>query len=175
MLADAMSSSTRDRALGHARVAGLHARAGEDAELIQGYFAAVGVNAKIVRHEWGVYLAKMGSGEHDMGMLGWLGGNADPDNFLYGLLSANTAKPSRPPTSPSGRTRSSHLCLKGQKTFNKAKRAKIYLQAQELFHKDVPWVPLAHTTIVRVYNKKIHDVPLRPNGLNSFQMVWKDK
>ena len=77
------------------------------AELIQAYFAAVGVKAKIVRHEWGAYLAKVGSGEHDMCMLGWLGGNADPDNFLYGLLSADSAKPPRPPTSPSGRTRSS--------------------------------------------------------------------
>ena len=63
------------------------------AELIQAYFAAVGVKAKIVRHEWGAYLSKVGNGEHDMCMFGWLGGNADPDNFLYGLLSADTAKP----------------------------------------------------------------------------------
>ena len=62
------------------------------AELIQAYFAAVGVKAKIVRQEWGAYLAKTSNGEDDMCMLGWLGGNADPDNFLYGLLSADTAK-----------------------------------------------------------------------------------
>jgi len=67
------------------------------------------------------------------------------------------------------------LCLKGQKTFNKAERTKIYLKAQEIFHAEAPWLPLAHSTIVRCFSKKLHDVPLRPNGLNSFQMVSKDK
>jgi peptide/nickel transport system substrate-binding protein len=51
------------------------------AELIQAYLAAAGIKAKIVRHEWGAYLSKTANGEHDMCMLGWLGGNADPDNF----------------------------------------------------------------------------------------------
>ena len=146
------------------------------AELIQAYFAAVGVKAKIVRHEWGAYLAKMGSGEHDMCMLGWLGGNADPDNFLYGLLSADSAKPPQAANIAFWKNQEfTDLCLKGQKTFNKADRTKIYLRAQEIFHADAPWAPLVHTTIVRCYSKKLHDVPLRPNGLNSFQMVCKDK
>jgi ABC-type transport system substrate-binding protein len=148
------------------------------AELIQGYLAAVGINAKIVRHEWGVYLDKTSKGEHDLCMLGWLGGNADPDNFLYGLLSSDNAKP------PSAaniafweNAEFDKLIKEAQQIFDrdKAKRAALYLKAQELFHEDAPWVPLVHSTIVRVYNKKVHDVPLRPNGLNSFQMIWKDK
>jgi peptide/nickel transport system substrate-binding protein len=118
----------------------------------------------------------MGSGEHEMGMMGWLGGNAEPDNFLYGLLSAESAKPPQAANIAFWKNPEfTELCLKGQKTFNKAERAKIYLQAQELFHKDAPWAPLVHSTIVRCYSKKLHDVPLRPNGLNSFQMVSKDK
>jgi peptide/nickel transport system substrate-binding protein len=146
------------------------------AELIQAYFAAVGVKAKIVRHEWGAYLSKVGSGEHEMCMLGWLGGNADPDNFLYGLLSADTAKaPGAANIAFWKNQEFTDLCLKGQKTFNKAERTKIYLKAQEIFHAEAPWVPLVHSTIVRCYSKKLHDVPLRPNGLNSFQMVWKEK
>ena len=146
------------------------------AELIQAYFAAVGVKAKIVRHEWGAYLSKTSNGEHDMCMLGWLGGNADPDNFLYGLLSADTAKtPGAANVAIWKNTEFTDLCLKGQKTFNKADRTKLYLKAQEIFHAEAPWMPLVHSTIVRCYSKKLHDVPLRPNGLNSFQMVWKEK
>ena len=145
------------------------------AELIQAYFAAVGVKAKIVRHEWGAYLSKVGNGEHDMCMFGWLGGNADPDNFLYGLLSADTAKPPGAANAAFWKNAEfTDLCLKGQKTFNKADRTKIYLKAQEIFHAEAPWLPLVHSTIVRCYSKKLHDVPLRPNGLNSFQMVWKE-
>jgi peptide/nickel transport system substrate-binding protein len=146
------------------------------AELIQAYFAAAGVKAKIVRHEWGAYLSKTSNGEHDMCMLGWLGGNADPDNFLYGLLSADTAKtPGAANVAIWKNAEFTDLCLKGQKTFNKAERTKIYLKAQEIFHAEAPWAPLVHTTVVRCYSKKLQDVPLRPNGLNSFQMVRKEK
>jgi peptide/nickel transport system substrate-binding protein len=146
------------------------------AELIQAYFAAVGVKAKIVRHEWGAYLSKIGSGEHEMCMLGWLGGNADPDNFLYGLLSADSAKsPGAANIAFWKNAEFTDLCLRGQKTFNKAERTKLYLKAQEIFNAEAPWAPLVHTMNVRCYSKKLHDVPLRPNGLNSFQMVRKEK
>ncbi|MFZ0610623.1 MAG: ABC transporter substrate-binding protein [Desulfobacterales bacterium] len=145
------------------------------AELIQAYLAAVGVKAKIVRMDWGTYLKKTSNGEHDMCMLGWLGGNADPDNFLYGLLSADTAKtPGAANVALWKNQEFTDLCLQAQRVFDKAKRAKMYEKAQVIFHEDEPWVPLAHSTIVRCYNKRLHDVPLRPNGLNSFQMVSKD-
>jgi peptide/nickel transport system substrate-binding protein len=146
------------------------------AELIQAYLAAVGIKAKIVRHEWGAYLEKTANGLHDMCMLGWLGGNADPDNFLYGLLSADLAKtPGAANVALWKNAEYTEICLKAQKIFDKGERTKLYMKAQELFHADAPWVPLVHSTVVRCYSKKLHDVPLRPNGLNSFQMVWKEK
>ena len=89
--------------------------------------------------------------------------------------SARIMQSRRRPTLPSGRTRSLQAGQRRPAVFDKAKRAGNYLKAQEIFHEEAPWVPLAHSTVVRVYNKKIHDVPLRPNGLNSFQMIWKEK
>lgn len=146
------------------------------AELIQAYLAAVGVKSKIVRLDWGAYLKKTANGEHDLCMLGWLGGNADPDNFLYGLLSTDTAKtPGASNVALWKNTEFTELCLKAQKVFEKSERTELYRQAQVIAHEQSPWVPLAHSTIVRCYSKKLHDVPLRPNGLNSFQMVWKEK
>ena len=146
------------------------------AELIQAYLSAVGLKAKIVRMDWGTYLNKTSSGEHDMCMLGWLGGNADPDNFLYGLLSADTAKtPGASNVALWKNQAFTELCLEAQKTFDKQERAELYRQAQAIFHQDAPWVPLAHSTIVRCYNKRLHNLPLRPNGLNSFEMVWKEQ
>ena len=146
------------------------------AELIQAYLAAVGVKVKIVRYDWGTYLQKTANGEDDMCMLGWLGGNADPDNFLYGLLSADTAKtPGAANVALWKNAEFTSLVKKAQGIFNNAERAKYYKKAQVIFHKEAPWVPLAHSTIARCYNKRLHDVPLRPNGLNSFQMVWKSK
>lgn len=144
------------------------------AELIQSYLTSVGLKVKIVRYDWGTYLKKTANGEHDMCMLGWLGGNADPDNFLYGLLSADTAKtPGAANVSLWKNKEFTDLVVKAQKIFDKAERTKYYMKAQEIFHAEAPWVPLAHSTIVRCYNKRLTDVPLRPNGLNSFQMVGK--
>ncbi|HKK99179.1 MAG TPA: ABC transporter substrate-binding protein [Desulfotignum sp.] len=145
------------------------------AELIQAYLAAVGVKAKIVRMDWGTYLKKTSNGEHDMCMLGWLGGNADPDNFLYGLLSADTAEtPGASNVALWKNAEFTELCKEAQVIFDKEKRAAKYMKAQEIAHKEAPWIPLAHTTIVRCYNKRLDNVPLRPNGLNSFQMVSKN-
>ncbi len=145
------------------------------AELIQAYLAAVGINAKIVRHEWGVYLDKTAKGEHELMMMGWLGGNADPDVFLYALLSSDNAKVPAANVAFWENAEFTKLVKDAQTVFEKEKRADNYLKAEEIFHEEAPWVPLAHSTVVRVYNKKLHDVPLRPNGLNSFQMIWKEK
>lgn len=145
------------------------------AELLQAYLSAVGINSKIVRYDWGTYLEKTSNGEHDMCMLGWLGGNADPDNFLYGLLSADVAKtPGAANISLWKNSEFTDLVKKAQVVFDLSKRAEFYKKAQVIVHNEAPWVPLAHTSTIRVYNKRIHDVPLRPNGLNSFPMVWKD-
>ncbi|MCF8076201.1 MAG: ABC transporter substrate-binding protein [Desulfotignum sp.] len=145
------------------------------AELIQAYLSAVGVKAKIVRMDWGTYLKKTSNGEHDMCMLGWLGGNADPDNFLYGLLSADTAQtPGASNVALWKNAEFTKLCKEAQVIFDKKERTQRYLTAQEIAHNEAPWIPLAHTTIVRCYNKRLSNVPLRPNGLNSFQMVSKN-
>jgi peptide/nickel transport system substrate-binding protein len=145
------------------------------AELIQAYLAAVGINAKIVRQEWGVYIDKTSKGEHDLCMFGWLGGNADPDNFLFGLLSSDNAKPPAANVAFFENAEFDTLVKQAQVVFDKQKRTALYLKAQEIVHDEAPWVPLAHATITRIHSKKLHDVPLRPNGLNSFEMVWKDK
>ena len=54
---------------------------------IQSDLRNVGVDAKIVTFDWATYLEKTADGEHDMAMLGWIADVADPDNFLYSLLS----------------------------------------------------------------------------------------
>lgn len=143
-------------------------------ELVQAYLSAVGIKCKIVRYDWGTYLKQTANGEHDLCMLGWLGGNADPDNFLYGLLSADTAKtPGASNVALWANAEFTDLVKKAQKTFSKEERTGYYEKAQMIFHDEAPWVPIAHTKVIRCYSKNIQDIPLRPNGLNSFEMVWK--
>lgn len=116
------------------------------AEAIQSDLKKVGIEAEIVTYEWATYLQKSGNGEHPMGLYGWTGVMADPDNFLFPNLSAtNTEKPA------SNRAfyeneEFTKLLQDARVTFDQEERAKLYQQAQEIFHKDAPWVTLAHTT-----------------------------
>src|SRR5574341_1626544 len=60
------------------------------AEAIQAQLAKGGIRAKLVTYEWGTYLAKLKNGEQPMAIIGWIGDNGDPDNFLYVLLDKHT-------------------------------------------------------------------------------------
>src|SRR5919107_2848467 len=62
------------------------------AELMQADLAKISVKAEIKSFEWGEYRKRLQAGEHQMGMLGWTGANADPDNFLHTLLGCDSAK-----------------------------------------------------------------------------------
>src|SRR5947207_592520 len=62
------------------------------AELMQADLVKVGVIAEIKSFEWGEYRKRMQAGEHQMGMLGWTGGNGDPDNFVHTLLGCASAQ-----------------------------------------------------------------------------------
>jgi ABC-type transport system substrate-binding protein len=142
------------------------------AELIQAYLAEVGIKAKIVRYDWGTYLQKTRDGEHDMCILGWMGANGDPDSFLYILLSGDFIK-----TSSHRWNNVEYTSLVGNARciFDREKREKMYRRAQEIFHEEVPWVPLAHNMVVRCINKRVHAVPLSPTNRNTMEMVWKEK
>lgn len=144
------------------------------AELIQSYLALAGVKSKIIEMDWVTYLKRTGNGDHDLCMFGWLGGNVDPDNFLYGLLSSDAAKtPAASNVALWKNKEFTKLCKDAQGIFDKNERTKNYMEAQVIAHNEAPWIPLVHTTITRCYSKKLSGVPLRPNGLNSFQMVSK--
>ena len=57
------------------------------AEAIQGYWAKVGVNCTIDAYDWTTYKEKIGTGDYDVCLYGWIGDNGDPDNFLNLLAS----------------------------------------------------------------------------------------
>lgn len=116
------------------------------AEAIQADLKEIGIEAEIKTYEWATYLQKSGNGEHPMGLYGWTGVMADPDNFLYpNLSSTNTEKPASNRAFYVNEEFTS-LLDKARVTFDQEERAKLYQQAQEIFHADAPWVTLAHTT-----------------------------
>ena len=132
------------------------------AEVIQSELNNIGIKAKIVTYDWGTYLEKTKNGEHDMAMLGWSADLGDPDNFFYFLLSKTSAE------KPAGNIafyksdEMQNILEKARSITDREERIALYKQAQHLFHKDVPWVPLAHAKQILVVNKKVKNLKLHP-------------
>ncbi len=141
------------------------------AEVIQSDLRKIGIETKILTYDWGTYLEKTKNGEHDMAMLGWSADLGDPDNFFYFLLSKSSAE------KPAGNIafyRSDdmqNVLEKARATSDKDERDALYKEAQRIFHKDVPWVPLAHAKQVLVINKMVKNLRLQPLNWKYFRSV----
>lgn len=141
------------------------------AEILQTQLIDIGINATIVTYDWNTYIAKTQNGEHDMAMLGW-SASADPDNFLYYLLSKTTAN--KPDALNIAFYRSDEMqdVLDRARTSTiHAERIELYQQAQAIFHRDVPWVPLAHAQRLLVINKDVQNLKLAPSGWKYLRSV----
>jgi len=143
------------------------------AESIQSDLRDIGIKTKIVSYEWGTYFSKVSKGEHDMCLLGWIGDNGDPDNFLYTLLaSRNTKKGS---ASNYAFYKSSEMDMyldEAKRVLDKEDRTKLYMKAQEVFHKDAPFVPLFHSMQLVGFRKNVYGYKLHPIGAKIFKNVY---
>ena len=145
------------------------------AEVLQSELNNIGIKAKIVTYDWGTYLEKTKYGEHDIAMLGWSADLGDPDNFFYFLLSKTSAE------KPAGNIafyRSDamqDILEKARATTDKTKRTSLYKEAQQIFHKDVPWVPMAHAKQILVVNKQVKNLTLNPLNWKYFRNVTLER
>ncbi len=134
------------------------------AEALQADLRKVGVETTIVTYDWGTYLEKTENGEHDMAMLGWIADEGDPDNFFYYLLSKTYAEQ---PAFNIAFYRSDEMqdvLERARTSTDRAERTELYRQAQAIFHRDAPWVPLAHAQRLLVIDKRVKNLRLSPVG-----------
>ncbi len=136
---------------------------------------AVGVNAEIVTHDWKTYLNKTSNGEHDMCLLGWVGSNGDPDNFLYTLLDGDNAKKPKATNVSFFSNNALHdLLIRAQQSIDPQTRAKLYRNAQKVIHEQAPWAPLAHSVGIIGLRKTVHGVFPDPMEDIRFSKAWID-
>ncbi|HTR08535.1 MAG TPA: ABC transporter substrate-binding protein [Paraburkholderia sp.] len=139
------------------------------AEMIQADWEKIGVHAKIVTYEWGEYIKRAHAGEHDAILIGWTGDNGDPDNWLGVLLGcasvngSNFSKWCYPPFED--------LIQKGRATTDISARTAYYMQAQEIFKQQVPFTPIAHSTVFQPMRKNVTGFKIDPFGPTQFWNV----
>ncbi len=152
------------------------------AEIVQAQLAEIGVEIEIVSYDWGTYLNKTdgtgsttGTGEHSMAMLGWTGDNGDPDNFIYLLLSADSAEIPAMNISYWRNQEFTDLTLQAKRIYDQDARAELYREAQVIFHEEAPWVPIAHSVVTVPVRTNVHNFVIYPTGSRVFQRVWIDQ
>lgn len=140
------------------------------AEMMQADLAKVGIKANLQSFDWSTYLAKARNGEHQMILMGWIGDNGDPDNFLTVLLGCGAVDQG---------SNYARWCDKNfqklidsaRETADTKKRTKLYEDAQKIFKTEAPWVTLAHAKAFRVVNKKVDGYKMSPFGTDAFYGV----
>ena len=142
-------------------------------EVIQSYLAEIGVKVKLYQVEWANYLQELFNGKHQICLFGWIGDNADSDNFLNVLHGTDRASIGTATNFAFYiNEQAQELLSKALATYNNEKRATYYRKVQEMIHEDAGWVYLVHSTQNTVFRKKIKGFIPNPTGRLFFYPVW---
>lgn len=141
------------------------------AQAIQADLAGVDIRARIVTLDWATYLDKVQDGQHGMCVLGWTGDNGDPDNFLYVLLDKTAAVKPAQNVAFYKSDELHEVLVAARVSTDVGQRTSLYRQAQEIVHRDAPWVPLVHATQTAAFRNDVQGFRLHPTGSKWFQDV----
>lgn len=137
---------------------------------MQADLAKVGIKVNLISYDWPTYLKKSRQGEHQLIQLGWTGDNGDPDNFLGALLSCTSVEAGSN-ASKWCDTEFDGLITKAKMLSSQKMRIPLYEKAQERFHDQAPWAPIAHSQIFRAMSKKVTGYKMDPLGGDIFWHV----
>lgn len=132
----------------------------------------VGIRARIVRvPSWAEYIGRGSRGDYDLMPLGWQADSSDPNDFLSALLS-------RAAIGATNRSRYASLEMaallkRGRMAPDEEGRARIYREAQELFQRDMPFVPLYHVAVFTAHRRDVRGLQIGATGVLRYDHVWK--
>ena len=133
---------------------------------------AVGIPVRLVVQPFRLHKAALSRGEHDLGLLGWVGDNGDPDNFLYLLLGGASAVPGSAQNVAFFRDQRLDALLVGaQRDRDRGARERHYREAQAIVAEQAPWVPLAHTAVVVAARRSVRGLRVHPSHAIHYREV----
>jgi len=132
----------------------------------------IGVRARLREMPtWPEYTDKVTRGDYELALLGWQADTMDPNDFLSALLDFDSIG-----TTNRSRYRSpamDAILTRGRMGSDPDSRLSAYHEAQELFRKDMPWVPLYHGSAFTVHRRSLRGLNLGPTGLVRYDKAWK--
>ena len=132
----------------------------------------IGIAVRLERSAtWGAFLERATRGEYAMAVMGWQADTPDPNDFLSVLLGSEFIG-----TTNRSRYRSSGMDVflkQGRRGDDHRERTASYLDAQALFRKDMPWVPLFHVSVFTAHRRDVRGLVIGPTGTPRYDKVWK--
>ena len=142
------------------------------AEALRADLAEVGVRLHLRPvPTWAEYMERATRGDYELALLGWQADTMDPNDFLSALLASDSIG-----TTNRSRYQSpamDAILKRARMVGDPESRLAAYHEAQRLFQKDMPWVPLYHGSVFTVHRRTLRGLNLGPTGLLRYDKAWK--
>jgi peptide/nickel transport system substrate-binding protein len=142
------------------------------AERLREELSGIGVRAQLRRSvSWEEHIERGRRGDYDLMAVGWQADTVDPNDFLSALLASDAIGATN-----RSRYRSPEmdaLLRRGRMATEPDERLALYRQAQELFQRDLPWVPLYHASVFTASRRSVRGLTFGPTGIPSYDKVWR--
>jgi peptide/nickel transport system substrate-binding protein len=144
-------------------------------QIIKSDLEALGLTINVIEQDFPGHLAAIRSGEHDLSLIGWVGDNGDPDNFLYVLFDEDNAEVGTARNLAFLHDRPLHeLLVAAQKGDGREQRSAIYERAQKRIGELAPWVPLAHSQVSVVARSEVKGIEISPSAHILYEKVERE-
>lgn len=139
------------------------------AEALQGYYEKVGVTCTIDSYDWTTYKEKVGTGDYDVCLYGWIGDNGDPDNFMNLLASEDIEMNVAQYHDEEFNT----MLAEAASTPNGDERNAIYAQMEQKLADECVWLPISHQENLSAYLSNVHNYIAHPTGNVFLSQTYK--
>jgi len=140
--------------------------------VLQANLSDVGIKTHLVIAPFTEHLESVRNGAHDLCLLGWVGDNGDPDNFLYVLFDRDNTTPGIARNVSFMRDAELHGLLSwAQQSQDREERQHYYARAQKLIHEQAPWVPLAHSQVNVAAWRDLEGIVISPSSILNYRTV----
>jgi ABC-type transport system substrate-binding protein len=134
--------------------------------------AHVGVTVRLREvASWSGHVDLTSRGEFELALLGWQADTLDPNDFLTALVDSGSIG-----TTNRSRYRSTAmdgLLKRARMDSAPGTRLAHYRQAQELFQRDMPFVPLYHSSVFTAHRREVRGLVIGPTGIPRYDKAWK--
>ncbi|MDO4547154.1 MAG: ABC transporter substrate-binding protein [Clostridia bacterium] len=142
----------------------------ECCQAVAGMLLDIGIDCQVEIMEFGSFIERCSSGEHDMAYFGWTTSTADADYTYYPLIhSTQTGAPGN--RSFIQDPEADRLIELGRNSTDEATRKEAYAELEKILQDVSPNAPIFYSTINAGANKNVENFVLEPAGYHKLEGV----